>query len=87
MNAFETYIACVKGYIAAGILFLPKAFSNGGIVFSTFAMCFSCYITTVCALKLIKIGQKMNCYSYTLIMKKTFGTKGKIVIDIMISLT
>ena len=87
MNAFETYIALIKGYVSAGFLFLPKAYSNGGLLLSTFFMCFSCYISTICGIKLINIAQKMNCYSYTDIMKKSLGNKGKLAIDFMISAT
>ena len=65
MNWFETYLACIKGYVGAGILFLPKSFANGGMVWSALVMCFSGWVTTICALKLIRIGQKMNCYCYS----------------------
>ena len=87
MNAFETYIALIKGYCGACILFQPKGFSNGGYIFSGIAMMLSCYFTIVCSLKLVQVGNKLRCYSYSEIVKKAFGQKGRIVLDFMVSLT
>ena len=56
MTAFQTYIALIKGYVGACVLFTPKAYANGGYLFSTFAIFFSGWFTTICAVKLIKIG-------------------------------
>ena len=56
MNAFETYIAIIKGYVGAGILFMPKNFSNGGWAFSTLCLVISCWLSTICAIKLIHLG-------------------------------
>jgi hypothetical protein len=53
MTAFQTYIAVIKGYCGACVLFTPKAYANGGWLFSTFALIFSGWFTTICALKLI----------------------------------
>lgn len=53
LTPFESYIACIKGYVGVSLLFIPKAFGNGGIVFSVCCVCFSCLITTVCGVKLI----------------------------------
>lgn len=41
MNAFETYIAIIKGYCALMILVLPRAFGRGGYVFSPIVMMLS----------------------------------------------
>ena len=87
MNWFESYIAIIKGYVGAGILFLPKSFSNGGIIWSSFVLCFSGWITTLCAIKLIRIGQKMNCYCFSQIVKESFGDTGKQITDLMIGLS
>ena len=87
MTAFQTYIALVKGYCGACVLFTPKAFANGGYMFSTVALIFSAWFTTICAVKLIKIGQKMDCFSYSEIVKKAFGKRGRSMLDLMIFLS
>jgi amino acid permease len=70
--------------MGACVLFTPKAFANGGYLFSQVALFFSGYLTTVCALKLVRIGQKINCFSYSEIVRKAFGSKGKNFLDFMI---
>lgn len=60
MNAFETYIAIIKGYCALMILVLPRAFSRGGYVFSPIVMMVSGAIQMYCALKLVAAGQKLG---------------------------
>ena len=87
MNAFETYIAVIKGYVGAGVLFIPKNFSNGGWAFSSACLVLSCWISTLCAIKLIRMGQKQECYSYPAIAKAALGTRGKYLMEVMITLT
>ena len=43
----------IKCFIGSGILFLPKAFSNGGWLFSTLSMVFFAWLTQLCVMKLI----------------------------------
>ena len=56
MNAFETYVAIIKGYCALMILVLPRSFQNGGYAMSVAVMGVSAYIQYICALKLVKAG-------------------------------
>ena len=53
MTAFQAYIALIKGYCGACVLFIPKAFANGGYVFSVFSLAIAGAITTLGAVKLI----------------------------------
>ena len=53
MNAFETYIALVKGYCCVVILFIPKAFTNGGWLWGNVCILISAWFTTMCARKLV----------------------------------
>lgn len=56
MSAFEAYIALIKGYCGAVLLYASKAFANGGWAWSIATMLFSSLFTTLCAIKLIQIG-------------------------------
>jgi len=49
LNAFETYIALIKGYCCAVLLFLPKAYANGGWLFANFCIIASGVFTGICA--------------------------------------
>ena len=76
MSAFETYIAIIKGYCGQVLLYVTKAFANGGLVWSNLVMLISGIFTTICALKLIKIAQKTGIYSYSQIVKLILGRNG-----------
>jgi len=68
MTAFETYLTLIKGYCGATLLFVSRAFANGGWLWSTFSMVASGIFTTLCASKLIQIGQKYQVFSYSSIV-------------------
>jgi len=87
MDAFETYIAVIKGYVGAGVLFIPKSFSNGGWAFSCMCLLTSGWISTMCAIKLVHIGQQQQCYSYPGIARAALGTKGRYLMEAMITVT
>ena len=87
MSPKETYVALLKGYCAITILMMPKAFLNGGWAASAAMQIGSAVITTVCAIKLVQAGLKYKLYSYSLIVEKALGTKGRVALDIMISAT
>ena len=42
-----TFFTLLKGFVAAGVLFLPKGFVTGGWLFSSAALIFSCFLTIV----------------------------------------
>jgi uncharacterized membrane protein YkvI len=76
MTAFETYIAIIKGYCGPSLLYVTKAFSNGGFLWSAMALIISGVITITCALKLIKLGKHFKCFSYSQIVLNSLGPKG-----------
>ena len=53
MTAFQAYIALIKGYCGAGLLYATKAYANGGFVWSNFTVIFCAFFTTVCGVKII----------------------------------
>ena len=87
MTPFETYIALLKGYCAIGIFIMPKAFLNGGWAASMIMEVVSAVVTTFCAVQLVKCGLEFKLFSYSLIVEKALGMKGRVVLDIMISVT
>ncbi|KAJ6189977.1 hypothetical protein N7519_004885 [Penicillium mononematosum] len=44
----KTFFTLLKAFIGTGIIFLPKAFRNGGILFSSIALVTVSILTTVC---------------------------------------
>ena len=59
MNAWQTYIAIIKGNCGAAVLFVPKAYANGGYLFANFAMAFCGALVGLCSVKLVHVGQKL----------------------------
>ncbi len=47
-SQMKTFFTLLKAFIGTGIMFLPKAFKNGGMLFSSITMIFVSAITAVC---------------------------------------
>lgn len=53
LGVYETYFSLLKGFIAIGILYMPKNCRNGGWLFTLISMIISFFITYYSVLKLI----------------------------------
>ena len=87
LTPLETYIALIKGYCVITIIMLPKAFVNGGWAISAAMLLVCGILTTLCVTKLVDSGLAVNLFSYSLVAERAFGWKGKLALDIMITLT
>lgn len=87
MSPFATYVALIKGYCAIAILFIPKAFQNGGWLFSGVSMLISAAMTTICVVKLVSVGLNLKTYSYEMCVKETLGVGAKKILEFMICAT
>jgi len=77
----------LKGYTCVTLLLVPKAFANGGYLFSPLVLLASFFVTTMCALKLVSAGLNQGVYSYSEIVLNTLGPKARCSVDVMIMLT
>ena len=87
MSNFETYVAIIKGYCGMSILICPKAYQNGGFIFSPLIQILSATFTTICVSKLIKVANKKKIYSYGQLVETSFGKKARNILDFMIVMT
>ena len=87
LSTCETFFALLKGYCAVGIIYAPKAFQNGGFIFSPIVLIISGILSTICAIKLINVGKERKIFNYGLIVERVFGARAKIYLDIMIAST
>ncbi|KAK9709857.1 hypothetical protein K7432_008754 [Basidiobolus ranarum] len=55
----KSFFLLLKSFIGTRVLFLPKAFYNGGLLFSTLFLIFIAVLTSVCMLLLIKVHDKI----------------------------
>ena len=60
MNAFESYVALVKGYCALVVLVLPRSFSKGGFLFSPLCLLISGIIQCFAATRLVASAIRCN---------------------------
>jgi proton-coupled amino acid transporter len=77
----------LKGYTCVTLLLVPKAFQNGGYLFSPLILLASFFVTTQCALKLVQAGLQQGVYSYSQIVLNALGPRHRCLIDVMIMLT
>lgn len=82
----KTFFTLIKGFVAAGVLFLPKGWRNGGWLFSTGGILLSCVFTTIAALKLLEVRKKYKL-SFSEIGYQAYGLPGKIAVDFFLALT
>ena len=87
MTPRETYIALIKGYCCTAVLLLPKTYQNGGLGMTSIFIAGSALISTYCVGKLVDAGLQTKLYSYSLIVERALGKKGRFGLDVMISLT
>ena len=64
MSKLPAFMAVCKGFCAINILILPKQFDNGGWLIGIVSICVAAAFVTMCALKLIKCGEKIGVYTY-----------------------
>ena len=82
-----TFLTLIKGFVCTGCLYLPKSFINGGWTFQIAMMLVSCAVTLYCAELLLQTRKKLGVTSYTEIGYATYGTAGKVSVDIALVLS
>ncbi|KAJ2557018.1 hypothetical protein EV175_001613 [Coemansia sp. RSA 1933] len=57
----KSFFLLIKSFIGSGVLFLPRAFYNGGLLFSSVCMLISAGLSLYTMLLLIKCYEKIHC--------------------------
>ncbi|CAH0487319.1 unnamed protein product [Peronospora farinosa] len=88
----KTVFTILKSFIGSGILFLPKGFQNGGMLFSLAALCASAILSIFCMLRLTACSNAVrkrnrSSVSYGLIGEKAFGKVGRVAVNISLVLS
>ena len=87
LTQFESYIALLKGYSVLSIMFLPKAFLDGGWLASAGFLTCSGILSCIGCCFLVDTGLRYNIYSYPLVVEKVLGKRARVFLDIAIALT
>ncbi|OWZ08546.1 Vacuolar amino acid transporter [Phytophthora megakarya] len=88
----KTVFTILKSFIGSGILFLPKGFQNGGMLFSLAALCASAVLSTFCMLRLtdcsnVLLRNGRTNVSYGLVGETAFGKVGRVAVNISLVLS
>lgn len=83
----KTFFTLLKAFIGTGIMFLPKAFRNGGILFSSITLIMISLITTLCFRLLLQCRERYGGGGYGELGDAIFGRKfrGLILASITLS--
>ena len=73
LTPFGTFITLIKGYCCLTLLLVPKAYSNGGYIFSPCAQITSFIITSVCSIKLAQTALDRRVFNYSDIVTLVLG--------------
>lgn len=80
----KTYFLVFKALVGSGILFLPKAFANGGMLFSIIALNVFGLVTFICYILLVNLKNYFKLASFGELGFQTYGNGLKILILISI---
>lgn len=80
----KTYFLVFKALVGSGILFLPKAFANGGLLFSIVTLNVFGVITYICYLLLITAKNSFKISSFGELGFKTYGNPLKVLVSLSI---
>ena len=85
LGPWATYFSTLKGFVAIGILYMPKNCLNGGWLVSLAAMIISFFITYYSVIKLLEAREKLPAGgSYSEITAFALGKKAKYVVDVFV---
>ncbi|KAK5118833.1 hypothetical protein LTR62_000042 [Meristemomyces frigidus] len=83
----KTFFTLLKAFIGTGIMFLPKAFKNGGILFSSITLVMVSLITTLCFTLLLQCRKQCGGGGYGELGGAIFGPKLRSLILASITLS
>ncbi|CCK71647.1 Avt3p KNAG_0H02330 [Huiozyma naganishii CBS 8797] len=83
----KAVLLLLKSFVGTGVLFLPKAFSNGGWGFSSLCLLFCAILSYYCFVLLIITKDKVGVKGYGEIGMKLYGGKMKLAILLSVALS
>lgn len=84
LGPLATCFTIFKGFVATGVLYVPKDFKNGGYVFAPATLVGSLIVTLYCAKLLLQVNEKLGGGSFPEMGFKAFGPKGKLFVEIVL---
>lgn len=79
-STLKTILLLLKSFVGTGVLFLPRAFHNGGWGFSSLCLLFCAILSYYCFILLIITKDKIGVNGYGEMGLKLYGNKMKLLI-------
>jgi solute carrier family 36 (proton-coupled amino acid transporter) len=79
-----TYLTLMKGFVCVGVLYVPKAFINGGWLFTMGALAASAVCTCYCSHLLLDAKIAAKAESYTALGKACYGNTGEMLVNLAV---
>jgi amino acid permease len=86
MSKVQTFFALCKCYCAINVLLTPKAFKNGGYLFTPICLFIAAGLQGFAAVKLTQCGMYVKKISYPDIVETVLGRSGKKFIEVCLAL-
>lgn len=86
-STFKAVLLLLKSFIGTGVLFLPKAFDNGGWLFSTTCLLVCAIASFMCFVSLISTKDRVGVNGYGDLGSKLFGARMKFAILLSVALS
>lgn len=86
-STLKAFLLLLKAFLGTGIIFLPKAFANGGLLFSILMILSFSLVSYYCFIILIKTTSKCKVSGYGDLGHKLFGKKMQFIILLSLTLS
>lgn len=84
LSPFQAYVSLVKAFCCTGVLYLPKAYVNGGWLMTSIMLAISAMVSYYCGILLIDVRKKLRTPDFSTIGELTYGKPGRIAVDISV---
>lgn len=84
MGPIATCFTIFKGFVATGILYVPKDFKNGGWLFTPISLLASLGVTLYCAKLLLTVNERLGGGSFPEMGYRAYGRWGKLFVEIVL---
>ena len=84
LGPLATCFTIFKGFVATGILYVPKDFYNGGYIFTPITLIASLVVTLYCSKLLLQVNERLGGGDFPTMGFKAYGKPGKIFVQIVL---
>ena len=84
LGPLATCFTIFKGFVATGVLYIPKDFANGGWLFTPITLIASLIVTLYGAKLLLEVNDRLGGGSFPEMGFKAYGKVGKVIVEIVL---